>query len=82
MSVTRFISQLVLVVGDLSKSRATGALVELWRGETMHTGSINDLPALAPLLVDAGFRHFGETTATAVQHAFTEEDVKKIKDHR
>ncbi len=78
--VQQVISQVAVVVGDLPKSRAAGSLVELWRGETLHRGSTNDLPALAPLLVDASFRHFGETTSSAVTHSFGEEDVKKLRE--
>jgi len=76
--VRRYISQVVIVVGDLPQSRETGALSELWRGETMSTGD-NDLPALMPLLVEANFRHFGETTSTPIQHTFTEEEIKKLQ---
>jgi hypothetical protein len=76
--VRRYISQVVIVVGDLPQSRATGSLAELWRGETISTGD-NDLPALMPLLVEANFRHFGETTSTPIQHTFTEEEIKKLQ---
>lgn len=81
-TVKRFTSQMVVVVADLMKSRATGALVELWRGETMHTGAVGDLPAVAPLLVDANFRHFGETTATTVPHTFSEEEIKTVRENK
>ena len=76
----QFVSQIVVVIGDLPKSRAAGSLVELWRGETLHRGSTKDLPTLAPLLVDANFRHFGETTSSAVTHSFGEEEVKKLRE--
>lgn len=78
-SVRRFTSQVVIVVGDLPKSRAAGSLAELWRGEALSTGD-NNLPAMAPLLVEAGFRHFGETTSPPVQHTFSEEEIKKLRD--
>ena len=76
--VRRYTSQVVIVVGDLPQSRAAGSLVELWRGETMSTGD-NDLPALMPLLVEANFRHFGETTSTPVQHTFGEEEIRRLR---
>lgn len=76
----RFTSQVVIVVGDLPNSRATGTLVELWRGEAMHRGHSSDLPASVPLLVEASFRHFGDTTSTAVSHTFGEEEIKKLRD--
>ena len=76
--VRRYTSQVVIVIGDLSQSRAAGSLVELWRGETMSTGD-NDLPALMPLLVEANFRHFGETTSTPVQHTFGEEEIRRLR---
>ena len=71
---------MVIVVGDLPKSREAGQLVELWRGETTHTGHTNELPRLAPLLVDATFRHFGESTSTSVQHTFDENEMKKLQE--
>jgi hypothetical protein len=77
-SVKRFASQVVIVVGDLPESRAKGTLVELWRGEAMHRGHNNDLPALAPLLVEASFRHFGESS-TAATHTFVEEEIEKLR---
>lgn len=79
-TVKQFVSQMVVVIGDLPKSRAAGSLVELWRGETRHRGSTSDLPTVAPLLVDANFRHFGETTSSDVTHSFGEEDVKKLRE--
>lgn len=79
-SMRHYKNQLVIVVLDLQKSRETGATVELWRGETMNTSSSNDLAQLAPLMVDAAFRHFGETTASSVSHQFTDEESKKIRE--
>jgi hypothetical protein len=78
-SARRVTSQVIVVVGDLPKSRAAGQLVELWRGETTHTGHANEFPKLAPLLIDASFRHFGESTAAPVQHTFGEEEMKKLQ---
>jgi hypothetical protein len=78
----RVTSQMVIIVGDLPKSRAAGELVELWRGESRHTGHTNELPQLAPLLVDATFRHFGESTSAPVDHTFGEEEIKKLRDHK
>jgi hypothetical protein len=77
--VRRVISQMMVIVGDLPKSREAGQLVELWRGESRHTGHTNELPQLAPLLVDATFRHFGESTSASVDHTFGEEQVKKLR---
>ena len=81
-SARRVTSQMVIVVGDLPKSREAGQLVELWRGETTHTGHANELSELAPLLVDAAFRHFGESTPAPVQHTFGEEEIKKLRDSK
>ncbi|MGH7230771.1 MAG: DUF4136 domain-containing protein [Nitrospiraceae bacterium] len=78
----RYTTQVVLVVIDLPKSRAAGSLVELWRGETIMTGSSNDLPRMAPILIEAAFRHFGETTPNKVQHTFGDDDVKKLQEAR
>lgn len=71
-------NQLVIVVVDMKKSSASGAAVGLWRGDTMQTGSSNDLTNLAPLMVEAAFRHFGETTATSVSHQFSPEEIPAI----
>lgn len=79
-SMRHYKNQLVIVVVDLQKSRETGAAVELWRGETMNTSSSDDLAPLAPLMVDAAFRHFGETTSSSVSHQFTDEESKKIRE--
>ncbi|MDN5941029.1 MAG: DUF4136 domain-containing protein [Nitrospira sp.] len=68
--LTTSTSQMVIVVVDLQKSRATGKPVELWRGETIYTGSSNDLAQLAPLMVDAAFRHFGDTTPDMARHIY------------
>lgn len=76
--VKRYTSQVVIVVGDLPKSRADGSLAELWRGEALSTGD-NNLPAMVPLLVEAGFRHFGQSTSPPVQHTFSEEEIKKLQ---
>jgi hypothetical protein len=75
----RVVSQMAIIIGDLPKSRAAGKLEELWRGESLHTGSSDELPRLAPLLVDGAFRHFGESTEGKVQHTFSEEEVKKLQ---
>jgi len=75
----RFTSQVVIVVTDLQGSRATGSLVELWRVETWARSSTNDLQSMVPLLVEAGFRHFGETTPTAVQHVFSDEERQRFR---
>jgi hypothetical protein len=75
----RVTSQMVIVVGDLPKSREAGQLAELWRGETTHTGHTSNLPELAPLMVAATFRHFGESTSDPVQHTFGEEEIKKLR---
>lgn len=79
-SARRVTSQVVIVVGDLPKSREAGQLVELWRGETTHTGHTNELPRLTPLLVEGTFRHFGESTSTSVQHTFDENETKKLQE--
>jgi hypothetical protein len=70
--------QLVIVVVDFKKSNSTG-LVELWRGETKNIDSSNDLFSIAPLMVEAAFRHFGDTTAPDVRHHFNEQEIKKLQ---
>ncbi|MGC4097124.1 MAG: DUF4136 domain-containing protein [Nitrospira sp.] len=75
----QFKHQLVIVVLDLLKSRAAGTAAELWRGETMNSSHSNDFTRLAPLMVDAAFQHFGETTPSSVSHHFTEEESQKLQ---
>jgi hypothetical protein len=71
--------QLVIVVVDFKRSDSTGPLVELWRGETKNIDSSKDLLSIAPLMVEAAFRHFGDTTAPDVRHHFNEEEIKKLQ---
>lgn len=77
-----YTNQVVIVVLDLQRSRAAGKAVELWRGETMYTGSSNDLAQLAPLMIEAAFRHFGDTTPDMVRHQFSEADIKKLQESK
>ena len=79
---SRYVAQVVLIAADLTQSRATGSVVELWRGNAQTTGPSKDLQALAPLLIEGAFRHFGDTTATTVRHSFGEEEVKKLRETR
>lgn len=74
-----YTTQLMVVVIDLPKSRTSDSLVELWRGEsTTKSDSANDLPRLAPVLIDTVFQHFGETTSAQVRHTMSEDgDAKK-----
>jgi len=71
--------QLVIVVADLKKSGSDGSVVELWRGETMHTDTSQDLAPFAPLMVEAAFRHFGDTTPADLRHLFTEEEAQGLQ---
>ena len=71
--------QLVIVVVDFKKSNSTAPLVELWRGETKNVDSSKDLLPIAPLMVDAAFRHFGDTTDPDIRHLFSEEEIKKLQ---
>jgi len=54
--------QLVIVVVDFKKSNSTAPLVELWRGETKNVDSSKELLPIAPLMVEAAFRHFKART--------------------
>lgn len=77
-NMPQYRNQLVIVVVEMQKSAAAGSAVELWRGDTTNTGSSNDLKKLAPLMVDAAFQHFGETTSGAVSHRFDDETIRRI----
>ncbi|ALA57328.1 DUF4136 domain-containing protein [Nitrospira moscoviensis] len=76
----RYVSQVVVVVADLPQSRAAGSVVELWRGQAQTAGPIKDLSALAPLLIEAAFRHFGDETPHTVRHTFSEEEISKLRE--
>lgn len=78
----RYVSQVVVIVADMAQSRAAGSVAELWRGEAQSTGPSKDMSTVAPVLVEAAFRHFGEATPGPVWHAFTEEEVKAIQQAR
>lgn len=71
--------QLVIVVVDFKKSNSTGPLVELWRGETKNVDSSKDLLPIAPLMVEAAFRHFGDTTDPDIRHLFNDEEISKLQ---
>lgn len=71
--------QLVIVVVDFKQSNSTGPLVELWRGETKNVDSSKDLLPIAPLMVEAAFRHFGDTTDPDVRHLFNEAEIRKLQ---
>lgn len=71
--------QLVIVVVDFKKSDSTGPLVELWRGEAKNVDSSKDLLPIAPLMVEAAFRHFGDTTDPDVRHLFNEDEIGKLQ---
>jgi hypothetical protein len=70
--------QLVIVVADLKKSNSTGP-VELWRGETKNVDSSKDMLPIAPVMVEAAFRHFGDTTDPEIRHHFNEEEIRKLE---
>ena len=76
--VKRYIGQAIIVVGDLPKSRAAGALAESWRGEAMSVGD-NDLSGMMPLLIEGAFRYFGRTTSAPAQIVFGEEKLTKLR---
>lgn len=71
--------QLVIVVVDLKKSNFTSPLVELWRGEAKNVDSSKDLSSIAPLMVEAAFRHFGDTTSPDIRHLFNEEEIRRLQ---
>lgn len=73
-SLPVYTTQVVIVVADYEQSRSTGNLVELWRGETLTTGRSNDLPRMIPILIEAAFRHFGETTSKDLEQTFQDDD--------
>jgi hypothetical protein len=83
-SHTTYAIQLAIVIVDLVKSRSAGSAVEVWKGETKTMQSSNDLRQVAPMLIDAAFRHFGENTSKEIRHTFRDDDadVKTLQEVR
>jgi hypothetical protein len=61
---------LIVDVGDFTHYKNTGQIVSLWKGDITSTGLSNDLRLVMPMLVEAGFRHFGQNIKKA-SHMFT-----------
>jgi len=50
--------------------------------EKRSPGSSNDLAQFAPLMIEATFRHFGDTTPDSVRFQFSEEEIKKLQESK
>jgi hypothetical protein len=61
-STQDFTRTLMVDVVDYAHYKNSGQIVSLWKGDITSTGASNDLRLVMPMLVDSGFRHFGENT--------------------
>ncbi len=78
-SVKEYTRTLIVDVVDLAKVRTEGAIVSIWKGEIESAGSSSDLRLVMPVLIEAGFRHFGENTKKGIRHIFRENDIEVEK---
>ena len=69
-STREYTRTLIVDVVDYAHYKNTGQIVSLWKGDITSIGSSNDLRLVMPMLVEAGFRHFGQNTKKE-SHMFT-----------
>lgn len=81
-SVREYTRILIVDVVDLAHYKATSQVITLWKGDITSTGSSSDLRLVMPMLVEAGFRHFGENTKKGVRHVYSEYDpeIEKLRE--
>ncbi|CUS39388.1 DUF4136 domain-containing protein [Candidatus Nitrospira nitrificans] len=81
-SVREYTRILIVDVVDLAHYKTTSQVITLWKGDITSTGSSSDLRLVMPMLVEAGFRHFGENTKKGVRHVYSELDpeIEKLRD--
>jgi len=81
-STREYTRTLIVDVVDFAHYKNIGQIVSLWKGDITSTGSSNDLRLVMPMLVDAGFRHFGQDTKKGIRHVYTEYDsgIEKLRE--
>jgi hypothetical protein len=72
---------LIVDVVDLSMYRENGTIDSLWKGEISSRGSSDDIRLVMPVLIEAGFKHFGQNTQRKIRHVIFEgdNDVEKLR---
>jgi len=81
-STREYTRTLIVDVVDFAHYKNTGRIVSLWKGDITSTGSSNDLRLVMPMLVEAGFRHFGQNTKKGITHVYSEydSDIEKLRE--
>jgi hypothetical protein len=81
-STQEFTRTLIVDVVDHAHYKSTGQIVSLWKGDITSTGESNDLRLVMPMLVESGFRHFGENTKKGIRHVYSEYDsnIEKLRE--
>ena len=83
-STREYTRTLIVDVVDFAHYKSTGQIVSLWKGDITSTGSSNDLRLVMPMLVEAGFRHFGQNTKKGITHVYPEHDsdIEKLREEK
>ena len=81
-STREYTRTLIVDVVDFAGYKNTGQVVSLWKGDITSTGSSNDLRLIMPMLVESGFRHFGQNTKKGITHVFSayDSDIEKLRE--
>lgn len=81
-SIREYTRTLIVDVVDFTHYKNTGQVVLLWKGDITSTGSSNDLRLVMPMLVESGFRHFGQNTKKGITHVYSEydSDIEKLRE--
>lgn len=81
-STREYTRTLIVDVVDFAYYKNTGQVVSLWKGDITSTGSSNDLRLIMPMLVESGFRHFGQNTKKGITHVYSEYDsnIEKLRE--
>ena len=83
-STREYTRTLIVDVVDYAHYKNTGQIVSLWKGDITSIGSSNDLRLVMPMLVEAGFRHFGQNTKKGITHVYSEHDsdIEKLREEK
>jgi len=71
---TEYTRALKLFVIDLTAFRSTKIPERLWEEDVSSTGSSNDLRLVMPVLIEAGFKHFGQDTKHQIKYILRHND--------
>jgi len=83
-STREYTRTLIVDVVDFAHYKNTGQIVSLWKGDITSIGSSNDLRLVMPMLIEAGFRHFGQNTKKGITHVYSEHDsdIEKLREEK